>query len=290
MWIRYLLLSSSLLTTLPSWASCEASPVSLDVISQQKNYDILASGSYTLSNTYLVSTQFNGSGCELVVSLETDNGRKSLNKDGHQELAFEWYSNRGIEKANQWHITLNDDNPAVNVQIRYPSLQWLSAGRYQTEIEARVLSGNVNNMPSLASKRLSLEVDVMPVTKIQFYGLTQSHYDLDMGTLYANKVIQSAPKLWVQANTGYTVTIESSNQGNLRHQSGDPNWDILYALFFNDKHIDLHQSQADIHHHTPTSGSSIPLHFTIGETVNKPGGKYNDTLQISISPQLSQSP
>lgn len=290
MWIRYLLASSTLLLALPSWAACNASALNLDVVSQQQNYDILTNGNYTLTNTYQLSTQFSGSGCTLVVMLETEDGDRALKNTNNHGLKFDWYGRNGVQKANQWHVTLNDDTPSITFQLRYPSLQWLNSGRYQADIEASVVTGNLNNLANLAPRRLSLEMNVLPVTKIQFYGLAQSHYDLDMGTLYSNKVIRSAPKLWVRTNTGYTVTIESTHQGNLRHQSNDPQWDILYALLFDDKQIDLRQSQAHIHRHSPTSGSSIPLQFTIGETENKPGGKYSDTLQISIEPQLSQSP
>ncbi|MEZ8477186.1 hypothetical protein AB6C97_04030, partial [Vibrio splendidus] len=120
--------------------------------------------------------------------------------------------------------------------------------------------------------------------------LTQQHYDLDLGTLYSNKVIRSAPNLWVQSNTAYTIVLESSHQGMLRHESNEAKWDIPYQLSLDNDRVNLEQLDARIQRLSATIGQPIPLSFVIGEAENKPGGQYDDTLQISIEPQLSQQP
>ena len=53
---------------------------------------------------------------------------------------------------------------------------------------------------------------------------------------------------------------------------------------------DLKQLDERIQRLSATIGQPIPLNIVIGETENKPGGQYDDTLQISIEPRLSQQP
>ncbi|WP_159652296.1 hypothetical protein [Vibrio atypicus] len=291
MWTKVLILSiASLSYTTFSQANCNVRSLNLDVISEQTNYDILAAGNYTVTNTYRVSAAFEGTECQAKISIDLDEGELSLKGHNGNELQFDWHGGSGYQQANQWQITLNEEQPSATFQMRYPSLQWLDAGHYSGNLEATIVGGNLASLTSIPSKSTSIDIKVLPVAKIQFYGLAQSHYDLDMGSLYSNKQIHSAPKLWVKTNTGYSVTIESANQGMLRHQSDDSKWDIDYEMLFNQTRVDLNQANATIQRHTPTSGHPIPLKFAIGNTENKPGGTYSDTLQISIEPRLSQQP
>jgi len=76
----------------------------------------------------------------------------------------------------------------------------------------------------------------------------------------------------------------------LRHESNETQWDIPYQLSLDNDRVNLEQLGARIQRLSATIGQPIPLSFVIAETENKPGGQYDDTLQISIEPHLSQQP
>ena len=279
------------LTTLPlllystfAFSDCEIQKLSLEAISEQIRYNIASSSQFSVSNSYRVKADFSGQECLATVSIALDNGEKSLLSNNNDQLDFEWHGN-GQLVGNQWKVQLTDQQPSKTFQLRYPSLQWKPAGTYQGKLEVALIGSHSSH--SLPPKSIPITMNVLPIAKIQFYGIAQNHYNLDLGELSSYKLVNSAPKLWVQTNSGYSIAVSSDNQGKLRHQTEESRWDIDYSMNIDQHRLDLRQTVSEISRNEPTQGSPMNIQFEIGDTNNKPGGRYKDTIQISIEPTLT---
>lgn len=272
------------------YANCQTSLVSLDAISSQNTYDVFATGQSALVQNYRLRSDIQGEECSIEVELDLDKGASSLRSTNQQQIQFEWQGSNGYQKAGRWYITLSDSKPVTTFQIKYPAKQWLDAGRFSGELKATLSGTSLLQNQSEQELPLNIEAVVLPSAKIQFYGLSQQHYDLDIGELTANKVIHSAPKLWVQSTASYSISIESMYRGVMRHQSADTQWDIAYQMLLDNQPIELSKTSSQWHSDQATSGRPIPITFIVGDTTRKPGGIYNDTLYISIEPNLAQQP
>ncbi|APP04414.1 conserved exported hypothetical protein [Vibrio harveyi] len=290
MWIKPFITLILLAPPALAGSLCSMSNLSVEPASTQARYDVFASGAYTLISTYRLRANIEGEQCQIPVKLEIDDGDSFLKGEANAQLIFEWQGGNGYQKGNQWHVVLTENNADITFQIRYPAQQWLASGIYQGKLEATVLTEQLLNNEYVLPAVTNIAVTVLPMAKIQFYGLTQQHYELDMGILQSNKVVTSAPKLWIQSNAGYNLVFESTNRGALRHKSADTQWDISYDMYLDSKQINLDQASARVSENTPSKGHAKNMKFIIGDTLNKPGGTYNDVLQISIEPKLSQQP
>ncbi|OQQ06912.1 hypothetical protein BK411_14545 [Vibrio splendidus] len=275
---------------LPYAFACEANALTIQPVSSKSQYDVFSAGTFATINTYRIDANIIGEPCELSLILQLNDTSRSLKGSNQDKLNFEWSGQIGMPVANQWHLSITDSHPSATIQMRFPSKQWLASGTYRGLLEVSPSYTSDSKQVEISPSSIPVSVNVPPAAKIHFYGLTQQHYDLDLGTLYSNKVIRSAPNLWVQSNTAYTIVFESSHQGMLRHESNETKWDIPYQLSLDSDRINLEQLDARIQRLSATIGQPIPLNFVIGETENKPGGKYDDILQISIEPRLSQQP
>ncbi|MGR5233011.1 hypothetical protein [Vibrio rotiferianus] len=269
---------------------CQINSLSLEPIATPSSYDVFAHGPYGTTNSYKASADIVGENCHVEVSLQMEDTTTTLTSNNQQSLAFIWAGGNGTSVANQWQFVLTELSPSAIIQMRYPAKQWLPAGSYSGTLQLALAYASEFNQTPLSPALTTVNVAVSPIAKIQFYGLTQRQYDLDLGNLYSNKVISNAPNLWVQSNSPYQITVTSTHQGKLRHQSNDSQWDIGYQLSFDNQVIDLALLEAQVNNSEITSGLPIALNFVIGDTFNKPGGKYSDTLDISIEPLLSQQP
>ncbi len=274
----------------PLALACEASALTIKPVSSKSQYDVFSSGTFATINTYRIDAVIIGEPCKLSLILQLNDTSRSLKGSKEDQLKFEWSGQVGMQIANQWHFSLTDSQPSATIQMRFPSKQWLESGTYRGLLEVSPSYTSDSKQIEISPSSLPVSVDVPPAAKIHFYGLTQQHYDLDLGTLYSNKVIRSVPNLWVQSNTAYTIVLESSHQGMLRHESNEAKWDIPYELSLDSDRINLELLDTRVQRLSATVGQPIPLSFVIGDTENKPGGQYEDTLQISIEPRLSQQP
>ncbi len=272
-----------------AFGQCELRGLALETLSEQTNYNVLSSSQFSVSNNYRVAAEFIGQDCVATITVELEDGNKSLFNGANEALIFEWFG-QGHLSGNQWKVELTSQQPTTTFQLRYPSLQWIEAGNYQGKLEASLLNQPSTSSSLTFTKTLPISMTVLPIAKIQFYGLAQNYYQLDMGELSSHKIITSAPKLWVQTNSGYSISVSSDNQGKLRHESDDNNWDIDYSMSIEQRRLDLRQTIAQLTRNQPTSGSPMDIQFEVGDTNNRPGGKYRDTIQISIEPNLTLQP
>lgn len=284
------LLGVCLLTGGSSLFACDVNAISIRPESTQSTYDVFNSSNYASVNTYRIQADISGEACMLKVMLQLEDASRSLKNRLQEKLAFEWYGQIGSAVANQWHLTLTENQPTATIQMRFPSKQWLTAGAFTGVLEMSLPTSADNTLGDARYSSLPIVVNVPPVAKIHYYGSSQRHYDLVLGELYSNKVINTAPNLWVQSNSGYTIVLSSKHRGALRHKSNNPAWDIPYQMTLDHNTVDLTQIEAYINRNASTFGQPLPMTFVIGDTKEKPGGQYEDTLEISIEPHLSQQP
>ena len=270
--------------------ACEISSLAIQPMNNQSNYDVFNTSSYAAINSYRISANILGEDCQFNAILKLDDDSRTLKGTNNETLAFEWYEQFGTNIANQWLISLTESQPSATVQMRFPSNQWLTSGSYQGILNVALTNLPEDSLVEVSPSTLPVNIYVPPVAQIHYYGLQQQDYDLDLGELFSNKVISSSPNLWIQSNSSYSIVLASAHQGNLRHESNDAKWDIPYQVAFDNDIVDLKELEAYISFQGTTSGRSIPISIIIGDIQLKPGGKYEDTLDISIEPQLSQHP
>ncbi len=269
---------------------CQFDLLSIEPLSAKSTYDVFFSGGVALVQNYQVRADITGDGCEIEVELEINQGEKALRNSNSNEMTLEWSGDTGYEKAGRWYVPLSEINKTARFQIRYPASQWLTAGQFTGQLQASFSELQLNLSQLDQQLNYDVSVAVLPSAKIQFYGLSQRHYDLDIGDLTKNNTLQSGPKLWVQSTGGYSVIIESVNRGHLRHQSDDSQWDIAYQLTLENQTINLNQSVDQWVSQHSTSGRPLPMTFMVGETENRPSGRYHDTVNIFVQPELTQHP
>ena len=270
--------------------SCEFGAIHLQPLSGQSGYDVLADGNYALTMSYTLGVQISGEDCQTAIRLRLKDGGQALQGQGSGVLEFDWHGSSGYAQTDSWIATLSTQQPMTTIALRFRTKQWLSAGPYAGQLEATMDDDAlVYNAAALPETR-DIQVNVLPIAQIQFYGMTQQHYDFDMGVLTSNKQISGAPRLWVQSNTGYTIRVASGHHGRLRHQSMNEKWDISYQMLLDNNFLDITNPVAEVAYDSLSTGHIIPIGFVIGDTAHKPGGIYSDSLQISVEPDLAIKP
>lgn len=290
MWIkvitaRWLLPTLFTFVSLSTHGMCNLNRLSIEPLSSPSNYEIFSVSNIALVQTYQLNAAITGEKCQFDLRVGMRNGERVLANELRNTLHFEWGSENGYQRANHWHITLSTEKPQVTVQLKYPSQKGLKAGTFTGQLEVFIASSDEMANTLLSSEEV--KVVVPPSAKIQFYGLSQRHYELDLGELSSNKPVNMGPKLWVESNTHYRISVESLNQGALRHQSQEKRWDIRYQMYLDNKNIGISGSNAYWDGTYSGSGQSIPIQFVVGDTSNKPAGTYRDELQISIEPHIT---
>ncbi|PKF51078.1 hypothetical protein [Enterovibrio nigricans] len=288
MWSRGLLFSGTLLYSSLSIADmCEASVLSLEPITSVNTYDVFATSTYPLRQQFNVRTAIS-EGCDVIVVLDLENERAALTNAHRAEMRFDWYSTQGQIQSNKWILQLDSDNTDAIVEFRFVGGQWLEAGVYKNRLRASLFQAN----SSMEMDQLTLNVDaaVLPSARIQFYGLSQRHYNLDLGSLKSNKIIDYDPRLWVESTAPYALSVDSLYDGKLRHQSQNPKWDLAYQMLIANEAISFDGTQRRWSRSHSTDGTPLSIQIIVGDTKRKAGGKYSDTVHIYIAPSLSLAP
>ncbi|MDD1781924.1 hypothetical protein LRP49_12140 [Enterovibrio sp. ZSDZ35] len=288
MWNRLLLLTWGLLFSAQVTADmCEASVLSLEPTTSSNIYDVFATGSYPLRQQFKVRASIS-EGCKTVVVLDLEDDLSALSNAQRAEMRFEWYSAQGQLQANKWLIHLDSENSEAMFEFRFVGGQWLDAGTYINVLRASLFKEN--SAMEMDQMTLNVEASVLPSARIQFYGLSQRHYNLDLGSLNSNKIINHAPRLWVESTAPYALSVDSQYDGKLRHQSQNSKWDLDYQMLIANEPIPLDGTERRWTRNHSTDGTPLPIQIIIGDTDRKAGGQYSDTLHIYIAPSLSLAP
>ncbi|NMH60466.1 hypothetical protein [Alteromonas ponticola] len=270
--------------------ACEIANLMVSPITSSPVYDIQQGGVYPLIAEFQVSANITGDECTFRILTHVDDGVDFLSSITAKRLNFEWHAATGSERIGGWLGTLTTAQPSMVLRMRFSADQWVPATQYRGDISVFVVDATLARNLDIPHASYDLFVDVIPATQIQFYGISQQRYELNIGRLHSGKVISQIPRLYVKSNAGYTVSFASEHFGRLRHESNDAQWDIDYRLTANEHYLDLTQTKALLRSAQFTSSHLIPLHITIGDTSERIGGTYSDSLQISISPSLSTIP
>ncbi|PMN91611.1 hypothetical protein [Enterovibrio norvegicus] len=266
---------------------CNASILTLKPVLSANTYDVFSSASYPLKSQYELSTSI-PEDCSVDVVIEVDDGASALKNHNLAEMRFEYYAQTGRLEAGKWRFTLDSQQQNIVFELRFPNAQWLEAAEYSGMLKAILYQEN--SVMEQDQSELRIATKVVPSARIQFYGLTQRHYNLDLGSLKTNKIINYAPRLWVESTAPYTLSAESQFNGKLRHQSQNPKWDLDYMMRIASEQIALDGGNSEWRSNVSTEGTPLPIQIIIGNTERKAGGRYSDTVHIHVEPDLSYMP
>ncbi|MDD1794552.1 hypothetical protein L4D06_03285 [Enterovibrio makurazakiensis] len=267
--------------------SCSASLLNLKPMLSANTYDVFSSSSFPLIKQYHLQSDI-PEGCVVEVVIEVDEGTTWLKSSKNAEMRFEYFAETGNLIAGKWRMQLDANMAEAIFELRYPDAQWLEAGKYRGLLKATLFP--INSIMELDQITLPIASNVLPSARIQFYGLTQRHYNLDLGSLKTNKIINYAPRLWVESTAPYSLSAESQFKGKLRHQSQNAKWDLDYTMRIANEQIALDDSNNEWKSSYSTDGTPLPIQIIIGNTERKAGGRYTDTVHIHIEPDLSYMP
>ncbi|MGF1864978.1 hypothetical protein L4D15_06805 [Enterovibrio norvegicus] len=288
MWIKTMLAGMLALYLPASIAEeCTASILNLKPVLSANTYDVFSSASYPLKKQYELTTSI-PEGCSLDVVIQVNDGASALKSNNHGEMRFEYYAQAGRLEAGKWRITLDSHQQSTVFELRFPSAQWLEAAEYSGMLKATLYQEN--SVMEQDQSALRIATRVVPSARIQFYGLSQRHYNLDLGSLETNKIINYAPRLWVESTAPYTLSAVSQFNGKLRHQSQNPTWDLDYMMRIANEQIALDGGSSEWRSNVSTEGTPLPIQIIIGNTEKKAGGRYSDTIHIHVEPDLSYTP
>lgn len=266
---------------------CNASILDLKPVISANTYDVFSSASYPLKKQYALTTSI-PEDCAVDIVIEVDDGANALRSHSLAEMRFEFYAQKGRLEAGKWRFTLNSHQQNTVFELRFPNAQWLEAAEYSGMLKATLYQEN--SVMEQDQSALRIATKVVPSARIQFYGLTQRHYNLDLGSLKTNKIINYAPRLWVESTAPYTLSAESQFDGKLRHQSQNPKWDLDYMMRIASEQIALDGGNSEWRSNVSTEGTPLPIQIIIGNTERKAGGRYSDTVHIHVKPDLSYMP
>lgn len=165
--------------------------------------------------------------------------------------------------------------------VRSPG-QWIGPGLYRGSLHLTLLDEQGR---MLERREVDVQSIIAPVVQAQF-GQSASAAGLNSTQLDFGELRQGASRsaaLAVQANTGYTLTLSSMNNGRLVHGS-QAREQIGYQLRLDGRPIALNQPVAGLS--TIRSGRQRhEIEVEIGAMKQVLAGEYRDSLLITISGQ-----
>ncbi len=165
--------------------------------------------------------------------------------------------------------------------VRSPG-QWISPGLYRGSLHLTLLDGQGR---TLERREVDFQSIVPPVVQAQF-GQSTSAAGLISTRLDFGELRQGASRsaaLAVQANTGYTLTLSSTNNGRLVHSSLARE-QVGYQLRIDGRPVALNQSIPGLS--AIRSGRQRhDIEVEIGPMQQVLAGEYRDSLLITISGQ-----
>jgi hypothetical protein len=89
--------------------------------------------------------------------------------------------------------------------------------------------------------------------------------------------------LYVMSTRGYTLGVESQNQGRLR--LGASEWSVPYGLSLNGVSLSLAGPQNVNFPAAPAlRRENVPLAFSVGDASRRRAGTYTDVITVSVAP------
>lgn len=176
----------------------------------------------------------------------------------------------------------------ITLKVKVPSgLIAKASPSYENLLKLRLYR---KNGPQLGSdKMVNATADVERRAQVNIAGASSSWGAWGVDELDFNTLTQGetrSAKVQVRATTGVKITVDSENDGVLKHKTL-AGASVPYALKLNGTVLTLSSGAADLNVSPPVSldGTSYPMVVTIGDVSGRPAGSYKDLLTVTVSPQ-----
>ncbi|MGR5260648.1 hypothetical protein ACPV5Q_11820 [Vibrio astriarenae] len=281
----YSVLISTLLATFNALA-CDGQITPIAQKNTNNHYDVFNTGTYALQQDFTLETS---TSCETQLVISTLDQSNSVTGFG-QQLQFGFYASSGDSKSHQITFTPLQGDTSHSFSLRYLSGQYAAAGTLSNTLKAQLI--NKATQQVISEQEFELTTQVTASAVVYFSGLNERHTFVDLGALSSNKVISHLPTLRVISTSPYVVNFSSDGLGKLTHATGNPQWFIDYQLMVNQDTLELSNGKQKWQATQMTNqlGELISLSMRIGNTEEKPAGDYQDTIYISVLPELTIAP
>ena len=170
-----------------------------------------------------------------------------------------------------------------------PALQIQPPGTYQDSVTLTVHEGTLNSYKSDRSTVITIATQVARLVELSIVNRGQPFVpesvtkELNFGGLEEGKSLGF--DLRMRSNAGYTVTIESENNGFLKHTSLNDNSSIPYTFTLGGMLLDLSRGPiTPISKNVITTAEGDPYEglVTVGTTKGASAGNYRDTITLTV--------
>jgi hypothetical protein len=133
----------------------------------------------------------------------------------------------------------------------------------------------------LASRDLSLELDVEPSVSVRLAGAIRGRATVELGEL-TQGVHESPLQVQVQSTRSYVVGMVSENRGRL--SLGETGWQVPYAVVLDGVRHDLSEPAVMNVTRVREGADHYDLAFDVGSVDGVRAGRYTDVITISVQP------
>ena len=259
----------------------------------------IGSNSYDVFNSVDTNKRFDielvrlseGLDCQTRLVLTPEGQSELRNNSARLDYRLRPVTDDGILVNESLIFSRND--PAIGEPIRLTydmvieSEQFVAPGTYSQMFLLELFDTTNDNEVLLEERRLTLSIDVEPAARIFLLGVQGRSQVADFGELRDGATVNPSPQLVVQSTGQYDLVVNSENNGFLRHNSENEQWDIEYLASLGDENVNLGEDNAiNFSQATTRNGLQLPLRLTVPRVQNRPAGTYTDTIRIEISPSL----
>lgn len=156
------------------------------------------------------------------------------------------------------------------------------AGLYSANLD--VVFQSQDDPSKTQSQPLGFQVDVDSSAQANFKGMSRGrgrHYTLDMGELTPK--LRKQLGLQIRANTHVSVSIESDNRGQMKHET-QADGEIAYDMKFRGQTVDLSgRTHVRIPARQARRGTTSNIDIQLEDFKKAPAGDYSDVIVIRVT-------
>ena len=169
--------------------------------------------------------------------------------------------------------------------------QIVSPAQYTDSIQFKVYSGDLSSYSLEQTKNVTMRAQVNQVAELSLVDTNQPFdaldtlQTLDFGTLVMDET--ASFDLRVRSNSGYDLTFQSQNSGELAINLAGDTSVVPYSLELNGSIVDLSSGStvnaATGVGTTTSAGDQLPVIVTIGDLGNASAGNYSDNIAVVVT-------
>jgi len=177
----------------------------------------------------------------------------------------------------------------IDVRVKVPAGLIAPAGTYNDVLTLRLFRNSGGGAIAMGSDRTApAAAEVEARAQVNIAGASSSYSTFGVDNIDFNTLTNGETRsaiVQVRATSPVKITVDSQNDGKLKHQilSGDPG--VLYSMKLDGTWLNL-AGLAVLMRTPPVSldGASYPMLLQVGDVGGRPAGDYKDLLTISVSP------